>query len=107
MRLGQIGGYDIPYFSKGNLLTKNHIIEQFNNDYELSQYLPDSVNRSTITRSFLLSLLYNIRKDKYLYLYNIYKKQKANKSYFNGKVYEINITPDYAKNIQQYSPTSK
>lgn len=82
------------------MLTKNHIIEQFTNDYELSKYLPDSVNRSTITRSFLLSLLYNIRKDKYLYLYNIYKRQKASKSYFNGKVYEINVTQDYANNIQ-------
>lgn len=105
-----VGGYDIPYFSKGNLLTKNHIIEQFNNDYELSQYLPDSVNRSTITRSFPLSLLYNVRKDKYLYLYNIYKKQKANKSYSNGRVMGLilhQIMQKISNNIHQHQSKYK
>ena len=65
-------GYEIPYFSKSKLLTKNHIIEQFNGDAELCKYLPDKVNKSTITREFLLSLLFNVRKDKYLHLYTMY-----------------------------------
>ena len=76
MKLGQIGGYDIPYFSKENILTKSNIIAQFTGDEELSKYIPDQCNSSTVTRSFLLSLLFNIRRDKYLELYNKYKQKK-------------------------------
>jgi len=77
--LGAIGGYDLPYFSKDKFLTKTHIISQFNNDIELAQYLPDRINPSTVTRSFLLALLFNVRKEKYLNLYGLYKQKKRSK----------------------------
>ena len=103
----QIGGYVIPYFSKNNLLTKDHIIKIFSGDLELCKYLPDKVNKFTITRCFLLSLLFNVHKEKYLSLYNLYKKEKASQSFFCGKVYEIDVTDDFEKNINEFTTIIK
>lgn len=107
LKLGEVGGYDLPYFSKEKYLTKDHIISQFTGDQELLQYLPDKVNKSTVSRSFLLALLFNIRKEKYLKLYNIYKEQKANRAFGNGKVYNIEIRNDFANTISKFTNTSK
>ena len=82
------------------MITKDHIIDQFTGDIELQQYLSNTLNKATVTRSFLLALLFNIKKEKYLYLL-------ANRAYGNGKVYEIKITNDYAKNIDQFINTTK
>ena len=105
--MGQVGGYDIPYFSKSKIFTKDHIIQQFTGDVELLQYLPDSINRTTITREFLLALLFNVRREKYYYLYNLYKEQKINQTLNHGKIYKINIKKDFAKNINEFITTTK
>lgn len=107
MHLGQVGGYDLPYFSKTNLLTKNDIINQFTGDEELSRYIPDKCNPATVTRSFLLSLLFNIRRQKYLNLYNSYKKQKLEQSTTSGKIYEIDINNSFANEINNYVTSYK
>ena len=44
---------------------------------ELKDYIPDNYHPSTVTRSFLLPLLINIKRNKYL---AIYKKCKNIKS---------------------------
>ena len=72
----------------------------------MCKYLPDKVNKSTITREFLLSLLFNVRKDKYLHLYTMYKNQKANQNYFGGKIYEVGVTNEFANNINEYRTTT-
>ena len=102
MSLGQVGGYDLPYFSKSNLLTKSDIIKQFTGDKELGMYIPDNCNPTTVTRSFLLSLLFNIKREKYLFLYNAYKKKKLEQSTFSGKVYEIDVENIFANEINNY-----
>ena len=71
------------------------------------EYLPVSVNRTTITREFLLALLFNIKRDKYYYLYNIYKKEAANRSFSGGKVYEVKIKNEFANNIGNFINTIK
>ena len=88
-------------------MTKVHIIQQFIGDVELIKYLPGSVNSSTITRSFLLSLHFNIRLEKYQNLYKIYKQQKDNQSFFNGKVYEVNIMNNFAQSMNNFTSTTK
>lgn len=107
MKLGEVGGYNLPYFSKNNLLTKANIIEQFTNDNELIKYIPNNCNPSTITREFLLSLLFNIRREKYLSLYNAYKQKKIEQSTTYGKVYEIGIKSSFANELNNYITTSK
>ncbi len=88
-------------------MTKDNIIEQFIGDEQLLEYLPDKLNKSTITREFLLALLFNVKKEKYLYLYNLYKTQKINKTYFHGKNYEVNIKKDFVNNLGNFITTSK
>ena len=107
MKLGEIGGYDLPYFSKEKFLTKSHLIKQFTGDYELAKYLPDKVNPSTVTRSFLLALLFNIRKEKYVALYAGYKDKKRQFSTTRGKIYQVQVNQTYASKIKEFIPTSK
>ena len=105
--MGQIGGYNIPYFSKSNILTKSHIIEQFNNDNDLKDYIPDECNPTTVTREFLLSLLFNIKREKYLALYNAYKRKKIEQSTTSGKIYEIDANSSFASQLNRYITASK
>ena len=105
--MSQIGGYNIPYFSKSNILTKSHIIEQFNKDNDLKDYIQDECNPSTVTREFLLSLLFNIKKEKYLTLYNAYKSKKIEQSTTAGKIYEIDANSSFASQLNRYITTSK
>ena len=107
LKLGEVGGYDLPYFSKDKFLTKSHIISQFNNDSELAKYLPDRTNPSTVTRSFLLALLFNVRPQKYSALYNAYKDKKKQASTTNGKIYQISVTQSFLTNIKNYTSTTK
>lgn len=107
LKLGGIGGYDLPYFSKAKFLTKSHLVSQFNGDLELAKYLPDQINPTTVTRSFLLALLFNVRRDKYLSLYNSYKEKKKEYSTTNGKIYHISIDKTFLANIKNFSSTNK
>ena len=102
-----MGGYNIPYFSKSNTLTKSNIIEQFNDDYDLKYYIPDNCNPATVTREFLLSLLFNIKREKYLLLYNKYKRKKIEQSMTTGKIYEIDAQSSFAEQLNKFISTSK
>lgn len=51
---------------------------------------------------FILSLLFNVRRGKYLALYETYKKAKLQQSTTNGKIYEININDEYAKELNDF-----
>ena len=105
--MSQIGGYNIPYFSKSNILTKSHIIEQFNKDNDLKDYILDECNASTVTWEFLLSLLFNIKREKYLALYNTYKRKKIEQSTTTGKIYEIDGISSFSSQLNRYIITSE
>ena len=96
------GGYNIPYFSKSNILAKSNIIESFTDDYDLKDYIPDRYNPSTVIREFLLSLLFNVKRDKYLTLYNTYKRKKIEQSTTSGKIYEIDANSSFASELNKY-----
>ena len=83
--MGAIGGYDLPYFTNDKFMTKTHIISWFNNDLELAKYLQDKISPNTVTRSFLLALLFNIRKEKYLNLYGFYEQKRKEASTIGDK----------------------
>ena len=104
--MGQVGGYSLPYISKLNLLTKQNLITQFNNDEELSKYIPDNCNSSTVKRDFMLSLLFNVRRNKYLALYEKCKSAKLEQS-TSGKIYHIDINDEFAKRLNNYTTIDK
>ena len=72
----------------------------------MAQYIPDACKPNTVTRSFLLSLLFNVRRDKYLKLYNSYKQAKLEQSTTSGKIYQVEISSEQAAEINKFITTS-
>lgn len=56
LKLSEFGYAQLPYYTKSNNLTKDHIAEVVMGDKEMLDYLPDEVNFKNITREFLLSV---------------------------------------------------
>lgn len=79
----------------------------FINDAQLAEYLPDHINPSTVTRPFLLSLLFHVKKEKYIALYNSYKNRMKQSSTTGGKLYNVPVTESYFAHIQNYVPNTK
>lgn len=88
-------------------MTKSNIIKQFTDDYDLKHYIPDGFNPSTVTRKFLLSLLFNVKRDKYLALYNTYKRKKIELSTTSGKIYEIDANSSFTSELNKHITVSK
>ena len=107
LKLWEIGGYNFPYFSKEKFLTKSHLVQQFTGDNELAKYLPDEINPSTVTRSFLFALLFNVQREKYINLYKAYKEKKKEYSTTHGKLYKIEVSDAFVSHIKDFNPTIK
>ena len=97
----------MPYFSKDKILTKSHIIKQYNNDHELARYFAGQVSPYTIALEFLLALLYNVKMEKYLLLYNAYKEKKKQSSTTGGKIYKIGVGNEFIGQLRNYTSTIK
>ena len=54
-----------------------------------------------------MALLFNIKREKYYYLYNIYKKETANRAFSGGKVYEIEMKNEFVNGIGNFINTTK
>jgi len=65
------------------------------------------VNKATITGEFFLALLFNMHREKYLYLYNPYKQAKARQAICGGKTYIVEIQSSYVDNINNFVSTVK
>lgn len=101
--LGCVGGFNVPYFSKEKILTKSHIYQEFIGDQDLLKYLPDNLKLTSITRELLLSILFYIKRDKYLNLYGLYKNKKIERATNGIKVYNIKIKDDLFNKLRNYS----
>ena len=97
-----MGGFNLPYYTKDKILTKEHIFSQFINDEELLKYIPTGVKPSSLTRELLLSILAYIRKEKYLSLYGIYKATKLQKSTTGSKNYDLKIQNNFVDKFREY-----
>ena len=102
-----MGGFNLPYYTKEKLLTKEHIFSQFKDDEELQKYILTGVKLSSLTRDLLLSILAYIKKEKYLLLYGIYKTTKLQRSTTGSKNYDIKIESDFVDKIKEYVSVSK
>ena len=80
------------------------IFEKFQGDDELLRYLPNDCKLQTIPREFLLSILANIRREKYANLYSKYKQIKTQRSTTGKKVYAAQITNEFMAGLQNFSP---
>ena len=65
LNLGNIGGYQLPYYTKEQILTKKMIFQIFTVDQNLLKYLSDNPKLDAIPREYLLSILANIKRVEY------------------------------------------
>ena len=80
LNLGSIGGYQLPYYTKEQVLTKKKIFEIFERDPNLLKYLPDNPKLDAIQREYLLSIFAITKREEYAKLYSTYKEIKSQRS---------------------------
>lgn len=102
--LGSIGGYLLPYYTKERVLTKQVLFQEFIGDDELLKYLPDNPKLATIPREFLLSILANVKREKYAKLYTQYKQIKVQRSTVGNKIYKAQITNEFSNGLKNFAP---
>ena len=90
----------LPYYTKDKVLTKDMI---FQNEMQM-MYIPDNPKLATIPREFLLSILDNIKREKYAALYSRYKQIKVERAIGGKKIYQVQITNEFFNGIQNFSP---
>ena len=95
-----MGGYHLPYYTKENLFTKDMLFKIFLNDADLLRYIPNNPNLRAIPRDFLLSVLANIRREKYAQLYSKYKEMKTERSTGSNKIYKAIITNEFLTGLK-------
>ena len=89
---------------KENILTKIMIFQMFHDDDDLLWYIPTYTNLKVIPRDFVLSILANIRREKYAKLYSKNKEIKAQKATGGSKVYKAQITNQFLAGQQNFTP---
>ena len=102
--LGYFGGFSFPYYTKNKKLTKKHIFEKFVNDQNLLSYLPDNIPLTSITREFLLSVLFYGDRNKYLDLYDEYKEIQTQKSTSGNRKFTATVTDEMLELLKIYNP---
>ena len=85
-------------------MTKQVLFQNFIGDDELLSYLPDNPKLQTIPREFLLSILANVKREKYARLYAQYKQIKVQRSTVGNKVYRAQITNDFKNGLKNFTP---
>lgn len=66
--------------------------------------MPDNVRLTSLTREFLLSVLFYGNRDKYLDLYEEYKDIEIQKSTTGNKKYVAIVTDEMKDLLAQYNP---
>ena len=79
------------------------IFESFVGDEELMLYLTNNCKLQTIPREFLLSILANVRREKFANLYAAYKQIKIQRSTTGKKIYQANITNAFYHGLQNFT----
>ena len=102
--LGCFGGFNLPFYTKNKKLTKEYIFAKFQNDENLLAYLPDNIQLTSITREFLLSVLFYGDRNKYLELYEEYKNIQVQKSTTGNKRFKAIVTNEIIDSLKNYNP---
>ena len=104
LNLGSIGGYQLPYYTKEQVLTKKKIFEIFERDQNLLKYLPDNPKLDAIPREYLLSILANVKSEEYAKLYSAYKEIKSQRSTIGKRIYQAEISNQFLNGLKEFEP---
>ena len=113
--LGHHSDYNIKYFRKDKILTKEFLINLIQNDARYKPYFPDNAKLSNITRDFLLSvrtyLIFQViafvTPAVYNNLYELYKNKEKEKETVRWNNYAVEIQPNLKEKIEQFIPCQK
>ena len=79
----------------------------FRNIPELKSYIPDDIREGSLSRDYLLNVLFYIRGDIYNDLYKEYKKIKASRIYNKWTNYYVDFPIGVKDEIKKYNPIQK
>ena len=113
--LGKTGGFEFRYYTKESLFTKAFLINELKKIPEAFYYLPDDINLKNIKRNLLFTVrnIYNfqilehVSPERYVNIYDAYKKNLATKEYNNWSNYKIEIKENFAEKISQFIPSAE
>ena len=113
--LGHHSDYNIKYFRKGNVLTKEFLINIINEDPAYKQYLPDNISIKSLSRDYILSVstifLFQIiayySPNTYSKLYELYKVKALEKETKKWSNYKIDIVEKFKTNIENFVPCER
>ena len=75
----------------------------FSNDTDLLRYIQNNPNLRVIPRDFLLSVLANIRREKYAQLYSKYNEMKIERFTGSNKIYKAQITNEFLTGLKNFT----
>ena len=114
--MGKTTGYAFRYFSKDKYFTKKHIVEELSKIPEAKLYIPDDINAVSISRDYLFAvswihllifiwvqILATVNPEKYVELYNNYKKKLSDKSTNKWSSYQVHMNPEIAEKLKNFS----
>ena len=115
MPIGHHADYDLKYFRKDHILTKDFLINIIQNDQKYRDYIPDNIALKSLTRDYLLSvsfilifqLIAYLSPNKYTQLYELYKTklQEKETKYWNN--YKVEILPEIKLKMDNFVPCQK
>ena len=95
--------YKLHYFRKGEKLDKSYIIEKMKGNPEYAAYTPDISEPKKFSKDFLLLLIAYVDPNLYRQLYSINKKQLQERVYNKWGDYQINISKNLLKDVEEFS----
>ena len=87
-------------------MTKEDIFKKFVGDENLLVFIPDDPDIKSISREFLLSVLFYASRDKYLSLYEQYKDLELQRSTTGNRKFIAKISEEMLLNLKNYNPVN-
>ena len=94
------------FFRKGEKLDKAYIIERMKGNPTYADYTPDVSDAKKFSKDFLLLLIAYVDPQLYRELYSINKRQLQDRIYNKLGDYQIDISKDLLKDIEDFIPSN-
>ena len=98
--------YKIPFYRKGEKLDKDYLISKMKGNDAYVPYTPDTMDPKRFSKQFLLTLIAYLDSNLFKQLYSINKDQSKNKFYNSWNDFQVNISSDLIKDIDDFQPVA-
>lgn len=113
--LGHHTDFNLKYFRKDSLLTKEFLIKIINDEPNYKLYLPDNIELKSLSRDYILSvsvlfyfqLIAYLTPNVYNKLYELYKERTKQNEAKKWNNYAIKVMPEIKEKITNFVPCQK